>query len=93
MSNSSAPVRIEKKGVITTVILSRPEVRNAVDSATAKALADAFRSFEGQDDPGRARQAHGQGQEEAGQEGGPHGRAQAQGCQEAPGQEEEQEVR
>jgi enoyl-CoA hydratase len=47
MANGSAPVRIEKKEVITTVILSRPEVRNAVDSATAKALADAFRSFEG----------------------------------------------
>ncbi len=46
MANTSVPVRIEKKGGITTVILSRPEVKNAVDLRTAKALADAFRVFE-----------------------------------------------
>jgi enoyl-CoA hydratase len=39
-------VNIEKNGTITTVILSRPTVRNAVDRATARALADAFREFE-----------------------------------------------
>ena len=39
-------VRIEKNGRITTIILSRPEVRNAVDEPTAQALADAFRAFE-----------------------------------------------
>ena len=39
-------VRIEKQGPITTVILSRPEARNAVDPETARALADAFRAFE-----------------------------------------------
>src|SRR3954468_21268090 len=39
-------VRIERQGPITTVILSRPEARNAVDPATAKALADAFRAFD-----------------------------------------------
>ena len=39
-------VRIEKQGPITTVILSRPQARNAVDPATAKALADAFRAFD-----------------------------------------------
>lgn len=39
-------VRIEKNGAVTTVILSRPEVRNAVDGPTAAALADAFRAFE-----------------------------------------------
>ena len=43
-------VRIEKKGPVFTVILSRPEVRNAVDRDTAAALADAFREFE--NDPG-----------------------------------------
>jgi enoyl-CoA hydratase len=37
---------MEKRGPVFTVILSRPEVRNAVDSATAKALTDAFRSFD-----------------------------------------------
>ncbi len=39
-------VRIEKTGPVTTVILARPEVRNAVDGPTARALADAFRAFE-----------------------------------------------
>ena len=39
-------VRIERKGSIFTVILSRPERRNAVDRPTAAALADAFREFD-----------------------------------------------
>jgi enoyl-CoA hydratase len=39
-------VRVEKQGHVTTVVLARPEVRNAVDRATASALADAFRAFE-----------------------------------------------
>jgi enoyl-CoA hydratase len=43
------PVRVEKQGAVTTVILSRPEVRNAVDREHAQALADAFRAFEGDD--------------------------------------------
>src|SRR2546426_9586462 len=39
-------VRIEKQGPVTTVILSRPQARNAVDPQTASALAGAFRDFE-----------------------------------------------
>ena len=39
-------VRVEKDGEITTVILDRPDVRNAVDRETAELLADAFRAFE-----------------------------------------------
>ena len=39
-------IRTEKKGVITTIIIDNPEVKNAVDKITAKALADAFREFE-----------------------------------------------
>ncbi len=39
-------VRVERRGAVTTVILARPEVRNAVDRAHADALADAFRAFE-----------------------------------------------
>jgi enoyl-CoA hydratase/carnithine racemase len=39
-------VIVEKDGPVTTVILSRPEVRNAVDRETAAELADAFRAFE-----------------------------------------------
>src|SRR2546423_7380441 len=40
------PVRVEKQGPVTTVILDRPEVRNAVDRLAAQALADAFRAFD-----------------------------------------------
>ncbi|MCX4903406.1 crotonase/enoyl-CoA hydratase family protein [Streptomyces sp. NBC_00878] len=40
------PVRIERQEHVTTVVLSRPEVRNAVDGPTAADLADAFRAFE-----------------------------------------------
>jgi enoyl-CoA hydratase len=43
-------VRIEKTGPVTTVILSRPEVRNAVDRATAADLARAFREFDADPD-------------------------------------------
>ena len=39
-------VRIEKQGPVTTVVLSRPEARNAVDRETAGALAEAFRAFD-----------------------------------------------
>ncbi|MFI6052839.1 crotonase/enoyl-CoA hydratase family protein [Streptomyces violascens] len=47
MTDETAPaVRSERHGAVTTVILSRPGVRNAVDGPTAKALADAFRAFE-----------------------------------------------
>jgi enoyl-CoA hydratase len=42
-------IQIEKTGAITTVILHRPEVRNAVNRETAEALADAFREFEADD--------------------------------------------
>jgi len=41
-----ASVRVEKNGVVTTVILARPEAKNAVDRATAQGLSDAFRAFE-----------------------------------------------
>lgn len=43
------PVRVERQGHITTVVLSRPEARNAVDGPTAAELADAFREFEADD--------------------------------------------
>ncbi|MGW6726401.1 crotonase/enoyl-CoA hydratase family protein [Nocardia sp. NPDC055029] len=39
-------VRVEHAGPVTTVILDRPEARNAVDGPTARALADAFRAFD-----------------------------------------------
>jgi len=40
------PVRTERQGYVTTVVLSRPEARNAVDGSTAAELADTFREFE-----------------------------------------------
>ena len=46
----SMAVRVEKRGPVTTVILSRPEVKNAVDRPTAEALAAAFRAFEADDE-------------------------------------------
>ena len=42
-------VRVDKTGPITTVIIDRPEARNAVDGPTAAALADAFREFDADD--------------------------------------------
>ena len=38
-------VRSEKSGRVTTIVLARPDVRNAVDRATAEALSAAFRAF------------------------------------------------
>jgi enoyl-CoA hydratase len=42
-------VRTERDGPVTTVVIDRPEARNAVDRATADALADAFRAFDEDD--------------------------------------------
>jgi enoyl-CoA hydratase len=39
-------VRVERDGPISTVILSRPDRRNAVDRDTALSLAEAFRAFD-----------------------------------------------
>jgi enoyl-CoA hydratase len=43
-------VLVEKKGPVTTIIINRPEVRNAVDRPTAEALAQAFRAFQDDND-------------------------------------------
>jgi enoyl-CoA hydratase len=43
-------VTVERTGHVTTVILDRPAVRNAVDRATAGELADAFRAFDADDE-------------------------------------------
>ncbi len=42
----SGAVRVERSGPVFTVVLSRPERRNAVDGAVAAALSEAFREFE-----------------------------------------------
>ncbi len=51
-------VRIEQLEGITVVTLDRPEVRNAVDSATARRLHEAFLAFEA-DDQARVAVFHG----------------------------------
>jgi len=39
-------VHVERRGAVTTVVIDRPATRNAIDRATAQALADAFRDFD-----------------------------------------------
>lgn len=39
-------VQVSREGPVTTVVINRPEVRNAMDRATARALAQALRGFE-----------------------------------------------
>ncbi|TNC20323.1 crotonase/enoyl-CoA hydratase family protein [Amycolatopsis alkalitolerans] len=46
----SEAVRIERQGPVYTVILHRPEARNAVDGPTAAALHGAFEEFDGDPD-------------------------------------------
>jgi enoyl-CoA hydratase len=42
-------VLVERLGPVTTVVINRPEVRNAVDPETAAALRAAFRAFDADD--------------------------------------------
>jgi len=53
-SGGSSPrasiVKVERRGPVTTVVLDRPEVRNAVDGPTATALAAAFSDFDADPD-------------------------------------------
>jgi enoyl-CoA hydratase len=46
----SMTVRLDPAGPVLTVTIDRPDVRNAVDRATAAALAEAFREFDADDD-------------------------------------------
>lgn len=55
-----ANLRVERDGPVTTVILTRGQVRNAVDRATADQLAAAFRAFDA-DDSARVGVLHGEG--------------------------------
>ena len=50
MNATARTVLVERDGPVTTVIINRPEVRNAVDNPTAEALADALRAFDADDD-------------------------------------------
>ena len=40
------PVHVETDGAVTTIVLDRPDRRNAIDRAHAELLADAVRAFE-----------------------------------------------
>jgi enoyl-CoA hydratase len=53
-------VRVERNGPVSTVLLDRPERRNAVDGPTAEALAAAFRAFDADADAAVA-VLHGEG--------------------------------
>jgi enoyl-CoA hydratase len=46
---SAAAVRVDKNGPVTTVVLDRPDRRNAVDRATAEELSAALREFDADD--------------------------------------------
>lgn len=56
----SDAVRVERDGPVYTVVLSRPERRNAVDRSTADALEAAFRSFD-EDEEARVAVLYGDG--------------------------------
>ena len=56
----SPAVLVEREGPVFTVILARPDRRNAVDGATAEALADAFREFDS-DESAAVAVLHGEG--------------------------------
>ncbi|HEY3187904.1 MAG TPA: crotonase/enoyl-CoA hydratase family protein [Solirubrobacteraceae bacterium] len=43
-------IRLERNGAVATIVNDRPEARNAVDGPASRALADAFREFERDDD-------------------------------------------
>ena len=60
MNSADEAVRIERDGPVFTVLLSRPERRNAVDGPTAAALSDAFREFDADSDAAVA-VLHGEG--------------------------------
>src|ERR1700761_6104037 len=47
--NMTDPVRVERSGPVTTVIINRPEARNAVNGPTATALYAAFDEFDRDD--------------------------------------------
>lgn len=49
MTQTQDAVRVERDGAVTTIIMSRPERKNAVDGPMARRLREAFRAFEADD--------------------------------------------
>jgi enoyl-CoA hydratase len=60
VTSAGQAVRVERDGPVTTVLLCRPERRNAVDGPTAAALANAFAAFDADPDASVA-VLHGEG--------------------------------
>src|SRR5215510_2894093 len=50
MKQETNSVLVDRDGHVLTITINRPQSRNAVDSATAQALAEAFTSFERDDE-------------------------------------------
>ncbi|WP_172830472.1 crotonase/enoyl-CoA hydratase family protein [Mycobacterium asiaticum] len=48
-TKSTGGIRVEKNGAVTTVIMDRPEARNAVNGSAAAALVAAFEEFDNDD--------------------------------------------
>src|SRR5438093_8066408 len=46
---SRMAVRLERQDMVATIVIDRPEARNAVDGDAARALVAAFREFEADD--------------------------------------------
>jgi len=42
-------IRMERSDAVATIVIDRPEARNAVDGPAARALTEAFREFEADD--------------------------------------------
>lgn len=47
--STTDPVRVESRGSLRTIILNRPDRRNAIDPGMARMLAEAFRAFDADD--------------------------------------------
>jgi enoyl-CoA hydratase len=47
---ASGKLLVERKAPVTTIVINRPEARNALDNETAHALADALRGFDADGD-------------------------------------------
>ncbi|MBS0517956.1 MAG: crotonase/enoyl-CoA hydratase family protein [Proteobacteria bacterium] len=43
---ASSKILVERNGAVTTIVINRPQARNALDNEAAHALADALRTFE-----------------------------------------------
>ena len=43
---STQKILVEAQGPVTTIIINRPQARNALDNEAAHGLADALRAFE-----------------------------------------------